>query len=261
MKETKAVAPAENRWGAFLSGTGEWVNVGDTDNARGYDLTSGGFTLGIDYKVTSNFAIGLMAGYTGTSADLVDRGRVYVNGGKIGIYATTFAGRLVCRCGDHWRLQQLRTPAAARCKAKPAATPTAASSTPSSALATTSRKATSPSAPRPPSTTLTSAPTPSPSTAPWHRWTSTAAKANRCAPRWASRPATTGRSAASSSSPRFAPPAARVRRRGLCPRLQFRQRRRQLLPRQRTEARSRQPAAGRRLRDPVQRTLLDLLLL
>ncbi|MEP6668904.1 MAG: autotransporter outer membrane beta-barrel domain-containing protein [Chthoniobacter sp.] len=83
--------PAENnRWGTFLSGTGEWVSVGNTDNARGYDLNSGGFTLGIDYKVTPNFAIGLAAGYTGTTADLVDRGRVWVNGGKIGLYATFF---------------------------------------------------------------------------------------------------------------------------------------------------------------------------
>ena len=77
-------------WGAFLSGTGEWVSVGSTDNARGYDLSSGGFTLGVDYKVTPHFALGLMAGYTGSSADLTDHGRVYVNGGKIGIYATTF---------------------------------------------------------------------------------------------------------------------------------------------------------------------------
>jgi outer membrane autotransporter protein len=92
-KEMKAVVPpAENRWGVFLSGTGEWVQVGNTDNARGYDLDSGGFTLGVDYKVCPNFAIGLMVGYTGTTADLTDHGRVWVNGGKIGIYATTFVG-------------------------------------------------------------------------------------------------------------------------------------------------------------------------
>jgi outer membrane autotransporter protein len=89
-KAMKTVVPTESRWGTFLSGTGEWVSVGNTDNARGYDLESGGFTLGVDYKVTSNFAIGVMAGYTGTTADLVDRGRVYVNGGKIGLYATIF---------------------------------------------------------------------------------------------------------------------------------------------------------------------------
>ncbi len=91
IKETNEAAPAaDNRWGVFLSGTGEWVSVGNDDNARGYDLTSGGFTLGIDYRVTANFAIGLAAGYTGTSADLTDRGRVFVNGGKLGLYATFF---------------------------------------------------------------------------------------------------------------------------------------------------------------------------
>src|SRR5262249_13599539 len=56
------------------------------------DLTSGGFTLGLDYKITPNFAIGLAAGYTGSSADLTDRGRVWVNGGKIGLYSTYFSG-------------------------------------------------------------------------------------------------------------------------------------------------------------------------
>ncbi len=90
VKETQPLVAAENRWGAFLAGTGEWVSVGNTDNARGYDLTSGGFTLGVDYKITPNLAIGLAAGYTGTTADLVDRGRVYVNGGKIGIYGTYY---------------------------------------------------------------------------------------------------------------------------------------------------------------------------
>jgi outer membrane autotransporter protein len=90
VKESKQVTPAEDRWGAFLSGTGEWVSVGNTDNARGYNLDSGGFTLGIDYKVTPNFAIGLAAGYTGTTADLTENGRVWVNGGKLGVYATFF---------------------------------------------------------------------------------------------------------------------------------------------------------------------------
>lgn len=91
-KEAKTVAPEENRWGVFLSGTGEWINVGDDHNSRGFDLSSGGFTLGVDYKVCPNFAIGLAAGYTGSTADLVDRGRVWVNGGKLGLYATAFAG-------------------------------------------------------------------------------------------------------------------------------------------------------------------------
>lgn len=97
VKESKEVVAAESRWGAFLSGTGEWVNVSGTDNARGYALSSGGFTLGVDYKVTPNLAIGLAAGYTGTTADLTDRGRVWVNGGKIGLYGTFFQNEQVAQ--------------------------------------------------------------------------------------------------------------------------------------------------------------------
>lgn len=95
-KESKAVfTPApDNRWGVFLTGVGEWVNVGDTANAAGYDITTGGFTLGVDYKVCPGFAIGLNAGYSGTSADLSRNGRVWVNGGKLGLYATAYSGGL-----------------------------------------------------------------------------------------------------------------------------------------------------------------------
>jgi outer membrane autotransporter protein len=94
-KESKEVQPAlpeEKRWGAFVTGVGEWVDVDGDGNARGYDITTGGFTLGLDYKVCPNFAVGIMAGYAGTAADLTDDGRVWVNGGKLGVYATTFIG-------------------------------------------------------------------------------------------------------------------------------------------------------------------------
>ncbi len=82
----------QNRWGIFLTGTGEFVNVGDDFNARGYDIVTGGFTLGLDYRVSANFAVGLNAGYARSEADLVDRGRVTVDGGKLGFFATYFSG-------------------------------------------------------------------------------------------------------------------------------------------------------------------------
>ena len=87
------MAPAENRWGAFLSGTGEWVSVGGTGNARGYTLESGGFTLGVDGKSHAQPGHRPRAGYTGTTADLNDHGRVWVNGGKIGLYGTFFQNK------------------------------------------------------------------------------------------------------------------------------------------------------------------------
>ncbi len=92
-KESKSVEiPEESKWGVFLSGVGEWVDVDGDGNARGYEISTGGFTVGIDYKVNPNFAVGLSAGYAGTGADLSDDGRVFVNGGKLGLYATYFTG-------------------------------------------------------------------------------------------------------------------------------------------------------------------------
>ncbi len=86
-------APQEDtRLGVFVTGVGEFTNIGNTANARGYDLTTGGFTLGVDYKVTPNFAIGINAGYARTGADLNNNGRVTVDGAKVGLYATYFTG-------------------------------------------------------------------------------------------------------------------------------------------------------------------------
>ena len=42
----------ENRWGVFLTGLGEFTNVDSTSNAPGYDVDTGGFTLGVDYRLT-----------------------------------------------------------------------------------------------------------------------------------------------------------------------------------------------------------------
>jgi outer membrane autotransporter protein len=80
----------ENRWGVFLTGLGEFTNVDSTSNAPGYDVDTGGFTLGVDYRVTPNFAIGLFGGYAHTSVNLVGGGNIDTNGGKIGLYATAF---------------------------------------------------------------------------------------------------------------------------------------------------------------------------
>ena len=78
--------------GVFITGVGEFTNIGNTANAQGYDLTTGGFTLGVDVKLTEHFAIGINAGYARTGADLTGNGRVTVDGAKGGIYATYFTG-------------------------------------------------------------------------------------------------------------------------------------------------------------------------
>ena len=80
----------QNRWGVFATGLGEFTNVDSTFNASGFDLATGGFTMGVDYRIGSNFAVGLTGGYAYTSADLVNESSIGVNGGKLGLYATAF---------------------------------------------------------------------------------------------------------------------------------------------------------------------------
>jgi autotransporter-associated beta strand protein len=89
---SSVLAPSPgNRWGVFLTGLGEFTNVDSTPNAAGYDVNTGGFTLGVDYRLTPNFAIGFTGGYAHTTVNLDGGGDIDVNGGKIGLYATAFA--------------------------------------------------------------------------------------------------------------------------------------------------------------------------
>jgi autotransporter-associated beta strand protein len=83
--------PVDNRWGTFITGAGEFDRVGDTQTARGFNLDSGGITLGVDFRFTDHFVAGIFAGYTYTGIDISD-GRIAVDTGKFGIYATYFDG-------------------------------------------------------------------------------------------------------------------------------------------------------------------------
>src|ERR1700720_1112778 len=73
-----AFVPApENRWGIFVTGKGDYVNVGnEDDNAHGYQIVDGGVILGVDYRLLQNLALGIYGGYETAHADLVDNGRV-----------------------------------------------------------------------------------------------------------------------------------------------------------------------------------------
>jgi outer membrane autotransporter protein len=89
VEEKSVVQPSpENRWGGFVSGNGDFVSVEGDENGHGYDFTTAGVTLGVDYRITKTLAIGLMGGYARTWADLARDGRVTVNTGKGGLYAT-----------------------------------------------------------------------------------------------------------------------------------------------------------------------------
>src|ERR1700736_529882 len=59
-------------------------------NAKGYDFTTGGVSLGIDYRITDQLAIGLMGDYSHTSTSLNPSGHIDVDSGRGGLYATWF---------------------------------------------------------------------------------------------------------------------------------------------------------------------------
>jgi len=84
------VTSESKRWSFFIEGSGQFSSVGSTNNANGYDFTTAGVTLGVDYRVNDNFAVGILGGYANTHADLVNQGGININSGKTGVYATVF---------------------------------------------------------------------------------------------------------------------------------------------------------------------------
>ena len=87
--------PPDYRWGSFITGTGELTKVGDEDangDHHGYQLNNASFTMGVDYRVTDHWAIGLSGGYSHTTGELVDDGRMNTDGGRMGLYTTWYSG-------------------------------------------------------------------------------------------------------------------------------------------------------------------------
>ena len=80
----------ENRWGVWVTGFGDFVNVDGDGNAQGYDFTTGGVSLGIDYRITDQLAIGVMGDYSHTWTSLNPGGHIDVDSGRGGLYATWY---------------------------------------------------------------------------------------------------------------------------------------------------------------------------
>jgi outer membrane autotransporter protein len=87
----KETAPVnDERWGLWFAGSGEFTHIGSTTNAAGFNLDSGGVTAGVDYRFTDHFAAGISLGYMNTTASLSNGGKLDVDGGRVGAYATYF---------------------------------------------------------------------------------------------------------------------------------------------------------------------------
>ena len=91
-KEVMPPPAANDRWGSFVTGSGDFERVDDTSASRGFNMGAGGVTFGIDYRFTDHFVAGLFGSYTNTGIDIANGGRVNVNTGKWGLYGTYFDG-------------------------------------------------------------------------------------------------------------------------------------------------------------------------
>jgi outer membrane autotransporter protein len=81
----------ENRWGVWVTGFGDFVDVDGDGNAQGYNFTTGGVSLGLDYRITDQLAIGVMGEYSHTWTELNPGGHIDVDSGRGGVYATWFS--------------------------------------------------------------------------------------------------------------------------------------------------------------------------
>jgi outer membrane autotransporter protein len=91
----------ENRWGVWANGWGDWVNVDNDGFAKGYNFTTGGFIIGVDYRITDHFVIGLMGNYAYTRSNLQPSGDIDVNTGRGGLYLTYFGNGFYINAGTY----------------------------------------------------------------------------------------------------------------------------------------------------------------
>jgi uncharacterized protein with beta-barrel porin domain len=91
-KDGKSVAPEvaaapDDRYGFFITATGDFTSQHGNPEANGYDIQTGGTALGFDVRLNSNFVVGLMFGYDRSSTDLTGNGKLNTDGGRAAVYA------------------------------------------------------------------------------------------------------------------------------------------------------------------------------
>jgi autotransporter-associated beta strand protein len=79
-----------NRWGVWVTGFGDFVTVEGDANASGYHFTTGGVTLGLDYRLTDHFVIGVLGDYSHTWTALQPAGHLGADTGEGGFYTTWY---------------------------------------------------------------------------------------------------------------------------------------------------------------------------
>ncbi|BAZ03882.1 autotransporter domain-containing protein [Calothrix sp. NIES-3974] len=80
--------PTNQPWGTFVNGN---INFGDRNSSNdnpGYDFTTSGVTVGVDYRVADNLAVGVAFGLVGNETNFNrNRGKLESNGYGISLYS------------------------------------------------------------------------------------------------------------------------------------------------------------------------------
>jgi outer membrane autotransporter protein len=79
------------RWGVFVKGDAILGEQRGTSEQVGYDFTTTGVTIGVDYRFTERLIAGIMTGLHGAKATLNDAGsKVKLEASSLGIYTTYY---------------------------------------------------------------------------------------------------------------------------------------------------------------------------
>jgi autotransporter-associated beta strand protein len=81
---------ADRPWGVYVDGLGQFVNIDGDSKAQGYNLTSGGATLGVDRQINKQFVVGGAVSYLSSHAGLTGDGSISADTGLAQIYAVWF---------------------------------------------------------------------------------------------------------------------------------------------------------------------------
>ncbi len=94
-KSSPPAVAAHDRWGTFADGSGDFVDVESTSQARGYNYTQGTATLGAYYHFSSSFTAGLAVSYAGSNASLAaNNGKIDANSMQASLFGTWAHGGL-----------------------------------------------------------------------------------------------------------------------------------------------------------------------
>ena len=88
-REVATLAP-ERRWGFYLNGGAQSVEIDGTSSAAGSDFNTGSANLGADYLLTNHFVVGATAGYSHVKTDGSNGGEVTGDGANGNLYASWF---------------------------------------------------------------------------------------------------------------------------------------------------------------------------